>query len=99
MIKYLLKTTEMYRIETLDDVKKWHEEVLRDAVRQRYTLNSFSYQEKNTKDGDSYYVVKCVKAFEKEKDPDLPLKEITYTTYVEEINTEMEDMDMEEDFE
>lgn len=98
MIKYLLKTVENYRIECMTDVTDFHEWLQEDAKKQRYTLAAFSYTEKQTKD-DEWYNVKVTKVFEKEKDPDLPLKEITYTTYVEEINAEMEDTDMEEDFE
>lgn len=97
-VKYLLKTVETYRLETGVDVKDFEEWLQEDAKRQRYTLNGFSWVEKSSKD-DEWFTVTVKKTFEKEKDPDLPLKTINYETYVEEINAEMEDMDMEEDFE
>lgn len=94
MVKYLLKTVETYRLEALCDVKQFHEDVLSDATMQRYMVTGFSYKEKTSKD-DQFYEVSVTKQFNEAKDPDLPLKEITYTTYAELLEDEMEDIDFE----
>ncbi len=94
-VKYLLKTVENYRLETLSDVKDFHEWLQEDAKRQGYTLNGFSWTEKSTKD-DCWYNTRVTKAFEKEKDPDLPLKAIAYETYAK-LEDEDEPVDIELD--
>ena len=95
-VKYLLKTVETYRLEALVDVKDFHEWLQEDAKRQRYILNGFSWVEKTSKkDQDDYYVVTVKKSHMNEKDPDLPLKEITYETYAK-LDDEQEDLDIDE---
>lgn len=85
-VKYLLKTTEEYRLETLDDVKQFHETLEKDAVAQEYILSSFAWTEKYEKEKgeviSSYFVVKAVKTFDEAKAPEQsPLDSITYTHY------------------
>ena len=93
-VKYLLKTIETYRLEALVDVKDFHEWLQEDAKRQRYILNGFSWTEKQSKE-DEWYNVKVTKIFEKEKDPDLPLKEITYETYAK-LDDTQDELDIDE---
>ena len=65
--KFLLNTNETYRVPSLADVETLHEEFNNDY---RYELNSFSYTAKMDKKTDTeYYVVKCKKTFNLEKEP------------------------------
>lgn len=85
-VKYLLKATEEYRLESLEDVKQFHESMEKDAETQDYTLGSFGWVEKPIKEGkevvDSYFVVKLVKIFDEAKDPEkAPMKSVTYEHY------------------
>jgi hypothetical protein len=73
MIKYLLKNTAEYRIDDIEDVKKFHEQLQEQAKEGGYTLNSFSWSEKSSKlDGDIeiYFVVKATFIFNVAKDPE-----------------------------
>ena len=65
--KFLLNVTESYRVPTLGDVETLHEEFNNDY---RYELNNFSYTAKYDKKTETeYYVVKCKKTFNTEKEP------------------------------
>ena len=67
MGKFLLVTNETYRVPSLSDVESLHEQFNEDY---RYELNSFSYTAKLDKKTDTeYYVVKCKKTFNAEKEP------------------------------
>lgn len=85
-VKYLIKTTEEYRLESLEDVKQFHEAMEKDATEQDYTLGSFGWIEKPVKEGkeiiDSYFMVKLTKQFDEAKDLEkAPMKSITYEHY------------------
>lgn len=90
MIKYLLKTTEEYRMETIEDVKHFHELLREDAAQQQYHIAAFSWTEKQIKSKgeviEEYFVVKVQKQFQDHKEAIIPLDEITYTTF--DINKE-----------
>ena len=65
--KFLLNINEAYRVPSLNDVEALHEQFNEDA---RYELNSISYTAKYDKKTDTeYYVVKCKKTFNAEKEP------------------------------
>lgn len=65
--KFLLNVTEAYRVPSINDVETLHEEFNSDN---RYELNSFQYTAKVDKKTDTeYYVVKCKKTFNAEKEP------------------------------
>lgn len=88
MIQYLLKTTEEILVDTEYDVDDLQKFLKRDAEEQGYVISSFSYQEKARKGCDeTYFKCKVVKIFNTEKEPDMPLKKIMYTTF----NLEMGD--------
>lgn len=85
-VKYLLKATEEYRLESLEDVKQFHDAMEKDADSQDYTIGSFGWTEKPVKEGkeivDSYYIVKLMKQFDEAKDPEkAPMKAVTYEHY------------------
>lgn len=64
--KFLLNVNECYRVPSLNDVETLHEDFNNDT---RYELNSFSYTAKFDKKTDTeYYVVKCKKTFNTEKE-------------------------------
>lgn len=65
--KFLLNVNECYRVPSLNDVETLHEEFNNDH---RYELNTFSYTAKYDKKTETeYYVVKCKKTFNIEKEP------------------------------
>lgn len=66
MNKYLITTTEVYRVPTVEDVKALHEEFKTNAI---YALVSFSYKTKYDKKTDKeYQVVTVKKSFQSEKE-------------------------------
>ena len=69
-MKYLINTVETYRVKTVDDVEKLHEE-LKDDV--NFTLAAFSYKTKYIKQKgeiiDEYQLVTVKKIFNEEKEP------------------------------
>ena len=89
MIKFLLKTTEEYRLETLEDVKSFHEQLKNDEIEQGYHLASFSWTEKDVKEQgevvDSYYIVKAKKLFQEAKNAMVVLNKIDYDQNVPSI--------------
>ena len=70
MMKYLVSTTEVYRVENMEAVEALQEEVNSDG---RYEVASFSYKAKNKKLRseiiDEWYQVTIKKVFNDEKDP------------------------------
>jgi hypothetical protein len=69
-MKYLVNTTEVYRVENMEAVEALQEEVNSDG---RYEVASFSYKAKNKKQKgeiiDEWYQVTIKKVFNDEKDP------------------------------
>jgi hypothetical protein len=70
-MKYLLTTTEKYRVATVAEVEALHEEFLSDS---NYTLASFGYTTKYIKAKgqivEEYQVVTAKKVFNDEKEPE-----------------------------
>lgn len=71
MVKYLINDVTTYRVETVKDVEKLHEELLADPS---FELTAFSYTTKYVKVKgevvDEYQVVKAKKVFNNEKEPE-----------------------------
>lgn len=69
-MKYLLSATDVYRVETVDEVEALHEELLADD---HFDLVAFSYKTKYIKVKgeivDEYQVVSAKKVFTDEKEP------------------------------
>lgn len=67
---YLIKTTEIYRIETDVEVKNFIEECKKDPL---YELDKYSskikYIHKGKEDEESYFEVQIVKSFNDPKEP------------------------------
>ena len=70
-MKYLLTTTEKYRVATVAEVEALHEEFLNDSS---YTLASFGYTTKYIKAKgqivEEYQVITAKKVFNDEKEPE-----------------------------
>ena len=70
-MKYLINTVLTYRVHTVEDVEKLHEELKQDH---RFELVAFSYTTKDIKVKrevvDQYQVVKAKCVFTDEKDPE-----------------------------
>lgn len=77
-MRYLLTTTEKYRVGTVEEAEALHEEFLKDG---RYTLNSFGYVTKYIKQKgeivEEYQVVTVKKTFNEEKEPGVDVA-VTY---------------------
>ena len=82
MEKFLLKTTEEYKLGTRAEVEEFHEELLKDAVEQNYTLTSFAYTKKEIKVKgevvEEYFIVKAIKLFQTDKECCIPLNRVYY---------------------
>ena len=70
-MKYMISDTTVYRVETVAEVEKLHDELLADN---NFTLAAFSYKTKHTKatkndPGEEYQLVKAEKVFNEEKLP------------------------------
>lgn len=77
-MKYLISTTDVYRVETVEDVERLHEELKNDG---NFTLVSFSYKTKYIKKTEEeYQLVTAKKSFNEEKEPERTI-EISYEVY------------------
>lgn len=69
-MKYLISTTEVYRVDNIEEVEALQEQVKSDG---RFEVDSFSYKAKNKKQKgeiiEEWYQVSVKKAFNDEKDP------------------------------
>lgn len=78
-MKYLISTTDTYRVATVADVEALHDELLNDS---HFTLAAFSYKTKYIKQKgeviDEYQLVTAKKLFNEEKDPSTSIG-INYT--------------------
>ena len=75
MAKYVINTVVTYRVETVEEVEKLHEELSADN---RFQLVAFSYTTKYIKSTDEeYQVVKAKLVFNNEKSPETNI-EIDY---------------------
>jgi hypothetical protein len=71
-MKYLINATNTYRVHTVEDVEKLHEELKQDT---RFELVAFSYTTKDIKEKrevvDQYQLVKAKLLFTPEKEPEI----------------------------
>ena len=70
MSRYLIKTTDVYRVDTLAEVEQFHSELKNDA---NFELGRLDYQKKKKKKKgeivDEYCLVTVKKIFNCEKEP------------------------------
>ena len=66
-MKYINQVTEVYRIDTEEEVKAFNEQLKADAFENGYVLKSYAYTLKEKKKNgdilDSAYVVKVIKEY------------------------------------
>lgn len=72
--KFLIQTTDVYRVPTVADAEELHEELLKNP---NFTLVAFGYKTKFIKIKgeivDEYQMVTAKKVFNEEKDPTSPV--------------------------
>lgn len=77
MLHFVIKNTAEYRIDTIDEVVKFREELQTQAAQDGYSLSAFGYSEKLIKEKgevvDSYYVVKATFSINDPKEPTIPI--------------------------
>lgn len=70
MTNYLIKSTDVYRINTIGQVESFHAELKNDP---HFTLDGFAYKQKNVKEKgeivEEYFEVTVKKIFNDAKDP------------------------------
>lgn len=70
MSRYLVKTTDVYRVDTLAEVEEFHNELKNNP---KFELDSFGYKQKQVKQKgeivDEYCLVTVKKVFNDEKEP------------------------------
>lgn len=75
-VHWILKNTTEYRIDTIEEVEEFHQQLQNQAAEGGYTLTSFSWTKKEvTKQGeiiDEYFVTKAVFTINNPKMPELP---------------------------
>lgn len=74
-MEYLVSSVDTYRVATVEDVERLHEELKNDS---HFTLASFSYKTKQIKQKgevvDEYQLVAAKKIFNNEKEPGSVIK-------------------------
>lgn len=82
MIKYLLKATNEYYVDTKEDADTLHQQIEEEASANGWTLSGWSETFKTKKQGgeivESWYVCKSVVTFNDAKEPEIPLRSIAY---------------------
>ena len=80
-VHWILKNTTEYRIDTIEEVEEFHQQLQDQAAEGGYTLTSFSWIKKEvTKQGeiiDEYFVTKAVFTINNPKEPELPCMSIS----------------------
>lgn len=83
MIKWLIKSTNEFRLESIEEVEQFHKELQQEASINGYTLTNFAWSEKEVKSKgeviEVYYIVKYTFVFNNPKDPDKLFTEVFYT--------------------
>ena len=82
MIKYLIKATNEYRVETKEDADTLHKQLEEEATNNGWTLSGWSETYKNRKSQgeivEEWFICKSVTVFNDAKEPSNALKDIQY---------------------
>ena len=85
MIKWLIKSQNEFRLETMTDVEEFHKEMQKKAADEGYTLSSFSWTKREKKQGgeivDEWYIVKVAFIFNDAKEPENQFSKVEYPNY------------------
>lgn len=84
MNRFLIKTIETYRVETIEDVERFHDYLQQDAETNGYFLSNFKYDYKTQKASGEviaeWYLVTATKSFQDAKEPYRVFDGIEYKT-------------------
>lgn len=80
MHHFIIKNTAEYRVETIDEVVSFREELQKQAAQDGYSLSAFAYSEKLVKERgevvSNYYIVKAVFTINDPKEPMIPIFDV-----------------------
>ena len=80
-VHWILKNTTEYRIDTIDEVEEFHQQLQDQAAEGGYTLTSFSWTKKevHTKEFDDiFFIVKVQFMFNAPREPELPYFKVDF---------------------
>ena len=84
MIKFLLKSTNEYRVETKEDADALHKQIEEEATANGWTLSGWNETYKTRKAQgeivEEWFVCKSTVVFNDQKEPETPLRSIEYHT-------------------
>lgn len=101
MRHFVIKNTAEYRVETIEDVVAFREELQKQAAQDGYSLSAFSYSEKLVKERgevvDNFYVVKAVFTVNDVKEPTIPIFDVVLPYTAEKLAGELVEEESEDD--
>jgi hypothetical protein len=87
MIKYLLKATNEYRVDTKDDADALHKQLEEEATNNGWVLSGWTEAYKTRKSQgeivEEWYICKSTVIFNDAKEPEIALKNIDYNMFTE----------------
>lgn len=94
MRNFVLKNTTEYRVETVNEIVKFRDELQKQAAQDGYSLSAFGYSEKLVKEKgevvDSYYIVRATFTINDAKEPTIPIFSVNLPYSAEEMLTDEE---------
>lgn len=85
MIKYLIKATNEYRVETKEDADALHKQIEEEATNNGWVLSGWTETYKTRKSQgeivEEWFVCKSTVVFNDAKEPDFPLRSIDYNMF------------------
>lgn len=99
MISYLIKSTNEFRLDTIQEVEEFHSFLQEKSSKEGYVLTSFSWTEKqvHTKEEEySYFQVKATFTFNVLKDPENPFFKVEFPKV--EVTPVAEETEVDEDW-
>lgn len=85
MIKYLIKATNEYRVETKEDADALHKQIEEEATSNGWVLSGWTETYKTKKSQgeiiEEWYICKSIIVFNDAKEPEFPLRNIDYNMF------------------
>ena len=85
MIKYLIKATNEYRVETKEDADALHKQIEEEATGNGWVLSGWTETYKTKKSQgeiiEEWYICKSIIVFNDAKEPEFPLRNIDYNMF------------------
>lgn len=96
MIKYLIKATNEYRVETKDDADALHKQIEEEATNNGWTLSGWNEAYKTRKSQgeivEEWFVCKSTVVFNDVKEPETVLENINYNMINNPVDLAMDSM-------